>query len=258
MLENSQSFSIHSSLYASHRPTYPRELFICLNKLCAKHEFAWDAATGNGQAAVVCAEFFQTIEATDISLEQIKHCIHHPRVRYTVSPAEESLFPTAYFDLITVAQAFHWFDQTKFFEEANRVLVPGGVLAVFGYAFFQVEPSIDQIINDRLLQLIDPFWSEGNRQLMAGYRDVPFPFDEIILDTEYSMQLDWSLVNLMDYLRTWSAVKRFSEAFGRDPVSDLQVSLTNTWLAGGRNRKESMPLVFRVFRKPAIPVAETA
>lgn len=257
MLKNSQSFSVDSNLYASHRPTYPRELFLCLNSLCTKHNFAWDAATGNGQAAVVCAEFFQAIEATDISVEQIQQGIYHPRVRYTVSPAEETLFPEAYFDLITVAQAFHWFDQTKFFKEANRVLVNGGVLAIFGYAFFQIDPLIDQIIYDRLLQHIDPFWSEGNRLLMAGYRDVAFPFEEIFLDTEYSMRLDWSLANLMDYLRTWSAVKRFSKEFGRDPVLDLLESLTNTWLAGGLIRKVSMPLVFRVFRKPAMPVAET-
>jgi ubiquinone/menaquinone biosynthesis C-methylase UbiE len=221
-LNNAQSFSVGSDQYARYRPSYPENLFSFLNEVSAQHESMWDCATGNGQAAVSCARYFSRINATDISAEQIQHCIAHPKINYTVSSAESTLFDDNSFDLIMVAQALHWFDQQKFFQEAERVLKPNGILAIFGYAFFEIATDIDTVIYENLLVPIDRFWAKGNRLLMSGYKDVSMPFNEIIVPQNFTMGVTWTLQQLLEYLRTWSAVKLFAEELGYDPVAKLE------------------------------------
>ena len=160
-----QTFSQDSDQYAKNRPHYPDELFAYLSELCEAHDAAWDCATGSGQAAVSLAKYFSRVEATDLSAEQIEHGIVHPKVHYSVSPAEHTPFNDESFDLITVATAVHWFDPPQFHREVNRVLKPRGILAVWTYGYFAIEPATDQVIRDELLNPIDRFWAEGNRQV---------------------------------------------------------------------------------------------
>jgi len=58
-----------------------------------------------------------------------------PNVAYHLGKAEALPFPENTFDLVTVGLAFHWFDQEKFLDEANRVLKPGGLLAIYNNYF---------------------------------------------------------------------------------------------------------------------------
>ena len=52
-------------------------------------------------------------------------------------------------DLVTCAQAIHWFDREKFYAETRRVLNKNGVLAVIGYGC-QITDNIEanRIINE--------------------------------------------------------------------------------------------------------------
>jgi ubiquinone/menaquinone biosynthesis C-methylase UbiE len=250
-LDNIDTFSNQSDHYARHRPTYPRELFAYLSDLTTQHERAWDCATGNGQAAVQMAAFFEQIDATDISEEQIRHASPHPRVTYRVCPAEHTPFPARSFDLIVVAQAYHWFDQERFQAESLRVLKPGGVLAVFGYGFCQIDPEIDAIVDRTLLAPIDPFWAEGNRLIMAGYRTLSLPVDEIPDPPTFAIRLQWTMDRFLAYLRTWSAVKLYKAEFGRDPVERLADELSPIWATPEDAKLVTMPLALRVGRAGA-------
>jgi ubiquinone/menaquinone biosynthesis C-methylase UbiE len=53
------------------------------------------------------------------------------RVDFKIGRAEALPFPDASFDLISCAQAFHWFEPRAAFSECARVLRPGGALAIF-------------------------------------------------------------------------------------------------------------------------------
>lgn len=132
-------FSGHAANYRAFRPTYPPELFAFLASVVPRRELVWDCGTGNGQAAVVLAEHFARVFATDASAEQIANAEPHPKVEYAVAPAEKCPLPDASADLITVAQALHWFDHDRFFAEVRRVCKPGAVFAATCYSAPGVE-----------------------------------------------------------------------------------------------------------------------
>lgn len=248
-MNNAETFSQGSDQYAKYRPQYPDELFAWLSDICAGHDSAWDCATGNGQAAISIAKYFSHVDATDISEEQIQQHIAHRKVTYRVCPAEHTPFADQTFDLITVATAFHWFDQPSFFQEVERVLKPKGVLAIWAYGFFTVEPEIDQLIKKAFYEPIDPFWAEGNRQMFRRYSDVKFPFDEIPDLPSFIMKIDWNLEQLTAFLRTWSAVKRYTVQFGNDPVDKLETALKSLWEEPEISKSVQMPLYLIARRK---------
>src|SRR5690606_32017161 len=108
-------FSTQSVDYSKFRPVYPKELIDFLVQNCPAHQTAWDCATGNGQVALMLAEHFNEVMATDASEQQINAATPNAKVTYKVATAENSGLPEKYFDLITVAQAAHWFQLNIFF-----------------------------------------------------------------------------------------------------------------------------------------------
>ena len=69
--------------------------------------------------------------ATDASAEQIALATPASNVEYRVAPAEASGLGDAAVDLVSVAQALHWFDLDAFYAEVRRVTVPGGVIVAW-------------------------------------------------------------------------------------------------------------------------------
>ena len=119
-------FSKQAREYAKFRPHYPPELFAFIAANSPNHELALDCATGNGQAALLLAEWFGKVIALDASAAQIKNAQPNERVEYRVAPAEETSLPGNSCDVITVAQALHWFDLDRFYSEVRRLLRPNG------------------------------------------------------------------------------------------------------------------------------------
>ncbi len=239
-------FSGHAGEYARFRPRYPRELFEYLAGVSPERKWAWDCATGNGQAAVALAEFFEHVIATDASEKQIAHGQPHERVTYRLTSAERSGLDAASVDLVTVAQALHWFDRDAFFAEAKRVLKPRGVLAVSTYNLFEVSPEIDRLIETFYNDTVGPYWDFERRLVETGYRTIAFPFQELS-PPDFRMEAEWSLDDVIGYLRTWSATKNFIAARGFDPVVDLSEDLRAAW--GESKTKEVVwPLSVRVGR----------
>ena len=220
-------FSTHAAAYARARPTYPRALFAALAALAPARRLAWDAGTGNGQAAVALAAHFDGVVATDPSARQIASAVRHPRVTYAVALAEASGLADASCDLVTVAQALHWFDVPRFWEETRRVLRPGGVVAAWTYARLRAAPAVEAVV-DALEATVGPWWPPERAHVDAGYATLPFPFARIPFEAP-PMTVRWTRDALLDYLRTWSAVQRWAAAHGRDPVADVEAPLAAAW-----------------------------
>jgi SAM-dependent methyltransferase len=240
-------FSTQSAGYARFRPSYPDELFHYLASLTGEHANAnaWDCATGNGQVAIALTEFFQNVVASDASEPQIAEAVPHPQVAYRVATAEESGLDDASVDLLTVGQAFHWFDQDGFFKEASRVLRAGGVLAIWCYEICRVTDACDAVVDHLYRGIIDSYWPAERALIEQGYDSVILP-GEILVAPEIAMSADWFVADMLGYLRTWSACNRYEADKGSDPVLTIEDDLIAAW--GDGARRVSWPMKLRVSR----------
>lgn len=221
-------FSAQAGEYARFRPRYPDALFAALAALAPGQARAWDCGTGNGQAAVALAGHFETVVASDPSRGQIEHAVPHPRVIYRVAPAEQPPPEAGGADLVTAAQALHWFDFERFYPALAQVLRPGGLFAAWGYGLMQVCPAVDALVLDYYSNRVGPCWPPDRRHLESAYRSLPFPLDELALPP-FVMTAEWSLEMLLGYLDTWSATRRYLAAHGEHPLLGLQPLLAAAW-----------------------------
>ena len=242
------NFSTRSDKYAQFRPVYPDALFEYLSGLVPGKETAWDCATGNGQVAQRLAGVFQRVYATDISRQQLDNAIVLPNIEYSLQPAEKTGFADDSFDLITVAQAIHWFDFEAFYAEAHRTLKPKGILAVIGYNLPRFTHAIDSIINVFYRDVVGPFWDKERIYIDEHYRTIPFPYADLPTPS-FGIDVEWTLDHLLGYLQTWSAVKHYQKQKGEDPVVGIAPRLESAWgeaeVLSGR-----FPILLRVARLP--------
>jgi SAM-dependent methyltransferase len=241
----SDHFSQQASDYAKYRPGYPPELFAWLKTLPAGQGLVWDVGTGNGQAAVELAQLFGSVVATDPSAQQIASAKPHPRVIYRVAPAEESDLKDASVDLVTIAQALHWFDLNRFYSQVQRVLTQGGAIVAWTYALNEVDRDIDSIVHRFYTDVVGPYWPPERAHVESGYRTLPFPFREIEPPL-IAMRTEWSANDYLGYMRTWSATQRYTQANGVDPVGRVADPLTRAW--GESIREVRWPLRIRAGR----------
>ena len=245
------SFSDHFSgcagSYAAFRPKYPPDLLRFLAERSPRRELAWDCGSGNGQAAVLLAEHFARVQATDASREQLSHAVEHPRVTYRVGLEDDSGLPERSADLVTVAQALHWFDLTRFYAEVRRVLVPGGLVAVWCYGHAQLDDALGALFDRFYLRRVGPYWPPERRHVESGYCDLDFPFDELDAGS-WAMQARLDRRQLLGYIGTWSGVKECRAREGVDPLLELETELAELWPDRGETLPVRWPIALRVGR----------
>jgi SAM-dependent methyltransferase len=244
---SSDHFTPVAGQYATFRPGYPDELFDWLAGIAPQREMAWDCGSGSGQATVALAARFARVLGTDISAAQLASAPALANVEYRVTPAEASGLPDRSADLVTVAQALHWFDLPKFYAEVRRVLKPQGVIAAWGYNRLLVDqPEVQRSVDRFYEETIGSYWPPERVHVENGYRDLDFPFPRIAAP-QFSLHKDWTREHLLGYLRSWSAVARFKAANGYDPVDALAGEIAAHWPEGKMMRVE-WPLFMLVGR----------
>jgi len=228
-------FSKQSDIYVKYRPLYPPRLYDYLAELTAEHHLAWDCGTGNGQAAIGLASHFDKVVATDPSEKQIENAIAHPKVEYRVEKAEQSGLSESSVDLVTVANALHWFDFSTFYDEVRRVSKRDAIFAAWACPTPYIEPEIDKIIFDYHDRVLNDYWRAENRLVENEYRDIPFPFDPIVTPT-FSIEKTTDLDDLMGYLNTWSATQRYIEQNGINPTETIHEKIKRLWDDGSEKK----------------------
>lgn len=225
-------YSSIAASYAAFRPRYPRELFEFVAALAPARRRAWDCGAGSGQATTDLAGFFDEVVGTDVSAEQIARAPRHPNVRWIVAAAEQAPLADHCVDLVTVAQAMHWFDHERFDAEVRRVCVKGGAIAAWTYAAPRMEGEVGRLLRRYMFEDVGPFWPPERKYVDERYETIPFPFERISAP-EFMLRNDWTMSQLTGYLRSMSATVRCAAATASDPVTSIEAELGRLWDGAG-------------------------
>ena len=240
------NFSQQAASYAQFRPGYPKALFDWLCNQVTNRRSALDSGTGNGQVAVELADYFEEVWATDISEKQLSHAVKKENIHYKKEAGEKTGFSDNQFDLLTVAQAIHWYQFDLFYPEAKRILKPGALIAVIGYGLLKIGEKKDPIIQHYYKEIVGPYWDPERKLIDEGYQTIPFPFPETQAPN-FSSDYMWTLDQFLGYARTWSAYMHYLKANEKDPLPELEKELLSCWKPG-ETKKISFPILFRVGR----------
>ena len=244
MKTSKDNFSEQSAAYKKFRPVYPAALYEEILSHFKQRERCWDCGTGNGQVAVALAPYFKQIHATDLSENQLKQATQLPNIIYEVQRAEKTKFPDRYFDLITVAQAIHWFDHDAFGQEVQRVLKPGGILAVWGYGLLRISEHINPIIDDFYTNTVGKYWDAERKHVDNHYADIQMNLESIDINQSFSISTSWNRDEFEGYLNTWSSVRHYKKANKTNPVGELMRRISEVW-----HKDERKEITFPVFLK---------
>lgn len=245
-------FSGHADDYKRHRPNYPTALFAWLADQTHDHQCAWDCATGNGQGAIALSNYFDHVYATDASAEQITQASTHERITFAVATAEHSALADNSVSLITVFQALHWFNTSAFFDEALRVLKPGGIFAAIGYHQIHSDNHDIDAVYQWFCQLLweKSAWNPNSRLLHDDYRNVQLPFTTLT-SPNFDISTQWTLSDYLAYLNTWSSVKNYQQQYGDNPIETLLApKLIQAWGNPTNRYHINMPLVMLCAKNP--------
>jgi len=241
-------FSKQANTYKKFRPNYPQELYDEILGFVPSRTSCWDCATGNGQVAAVLANYFEDVYATDISQEQLAEAEKADNIIFKVERAEQTNFKENQFDLITVAQAMHWFDMDAFNNEVVRVARNGAVVAVWGYGLLRINSEIDQHLDEFCFNTLGPFWNPERKHVDNAYKNIIFRFKKINKEKTRFITVKWTLEQLEGYLNSWSSVQHYiAQHHQENPVPALIDSIRKLW---GNNlfRPVNFPLFVKVGR----------
>jgi SAM-dependent methyltransferase len=242
-------FSRQSAAYSRYRPDYPSGLIDWVTSLVPDRRLAVDCATGSGQAALSLSSRFDLVVALDGSLQQLGSAAPGPNVAYLAALAEHLPIRDQTVSLVAAAQAAHWFDLGRFHAECRRVLKPGGVVAAWTYGRFRlddgdsVSQAVDAVIDDFYGSVLGPFWPPERRYVELGYRTLPFPWREVTAPG-FALEATWDLERVLGYIASWSAVQRYRDHHGRDPLPPLRDALEAAW-GGAKIRRLRWPVHVR-------------
>lgn len=128
---NENKFTGKAELYSKYRPSYPEKLIDWLYDMTNAEAVAdIGAGTGIFTSALLKKPWSVTaVEPNSDMLSVLKKALGD-KVKTVVASAESTTLNAKSINLITVAQAFHWFDKARFKEECRRILTHDGHLAI--------------------------------------------------------------------------------------------------------------------------------
>ncbi|XAR62342.1 hypothetical protein NMG60_11017068 [Bertholletia excelsa] len=231
----SDLFQKQGKIYRKSRPNYPEELYQFIASKTPFHHLAWDVGTGSGQAAVALAGIFKNVVATDTSQGQLDFAPKLPNVRYQRTPPnmsaaelEQQVSDQGGVDLVTVAQAMHWFDLPSFHRE--------------GATTPEISDKVDSIFNRVYFMDSRSYWSSGRNLIVDRYRSIDFPFEpadgcDHMGPFEFKAERLMDLEDYLAYTRSGSAYRTARDKGVELLTDDVVEEFKQAWGDGGNCQK---------------------
>ncbi|ESQ52857.1 hypothetical protein EUTSA_v10017081mg [Eutrema salsugineum] len=240
--------------YAAARPNYPIKLFEFIASKTPCHDLAWDVGAGSGQASRSLAGIYKKVIATDTSSKQLEFAAKLPNIRYEVTPPvmssseiEQLVAAESSVDLVTVAQALHWFDLTTFYSNVKHVLKkPDGVIAAWCYTNPVVNAAVDEVFRRFYEERLGPYWDKARRLVEDGYRGIEFPFEKIMDDestesqrfpVRFVAEREMGVEDYLTYLRSSSAYQTAKEKGLELLTEEMEGEFAGSWKKDGEEKK---------------------
>jgi SAM-dependent methyltransferase len=252
-------FGRRSKDYAAHRPGFPPSFYDRLETFAPlAGADALDLATGPGIVALELAKRGARVTGLDIAENQIAAARKQAaslgvtdRTRFEVGRAEQTGLDSNTFDLLTVGQAWHWFDELAVIREALRLLRPKGLLVVAHFSYLARHSEVARATEELILSY-NPSWTFADS--LGIY---PEQIDALInggftLVEQFCYEHEQPFTH-----RGWRGRVRTCNGVGSGPLTPDQVRAFDEELAALlaiRFRVEPMPVRHRVWavvvRKP--------
>ena len=97
------------------------------------------------------------------------------------------------------------------------IVLTGGVLAIWCYGHCAVAPEVDSLLRD-IYASVDDYWPPERDIVESEYRGIVLPLAEIDCPS-YAMKIEWTVGQMLAYIRTWSASQAALRATGKDPMN---------------------------------------
>ncbi|GAB3242556.1 class I SAM-dependent methyltransferase [Kineosporia babensis] len=209
--EQRVSFGANATTYDSIRPDWPATTVHWLTATTDQRLDVIDLGAGTGKLTRTLVDLGHRVTAVEPSPGMYDVLVSAvPQATAVQAPAESIPLPDHSADVVTVAQAWHWFAQPEAALEVARVLRPGGLLAIAWHERDQDVPWVQEL--NELAKL--PQWQAEERReagakgrVHAGDTQVvlPEPF-EPVERTEFEYSLTLSPAQLAELASSWSYV----------------------------------------------------
>ena len=267
------STTSEAAKYSAKRPEHPSALVDHVVTFLTKAytgplSMAVDVGCGTGMSTQNLFGKFENILGVDLSeamIEQAKNNYANNSVEFKVSGAESLPIENCSVQTVLVGRAIHYFDQKTFFNEVNRVLVPGGALAYYSVHFPTVfvpndkekSKQVNNIFWEYMDTYLEKYWPRnafdgrllGSRNRRDYYVNViKHPFAETEVNETVSYDKNITLADLAKELDTYSAAVKHREDKG-DSVADgmLKEFLTRAKEALGVQTDQEMVMTRNSF-----------
>ena len=227
----------HARLYAQYRPDPPAALIsrvLEFVRRTAPLERAVDVGCGSGQNTRLLAPHFTSVLATDISPAQIAEAAAtnpHDAVRYEVAPAEEIPAPDGSVNLITASTCYHYFDRPRFLAEVDRVLAPGGVIAIYLNRFFDprlkdgsVWTEYENALSSLYKVQLKEYWQVPIEEDEEIYRDamrlIKYP-EKVWDESSFFNERDLSMEHILGEISSLSCFQSVVTSCGNEKGEEL-------------------------------------